>query len=65
VWQPFADAGMPAERLGEVQAALDRLVPLAQTIVLANLGEALRDAAGDLLGAEAERLTSAGGSDAT
>lgn len=56
VWRPFADAGMPAERLPEVQAALDQLVPLARTIVLAGLGDALRDAAGDLMGAEAERL---------
>ncbi|MGV3758167.1 MAG: MerR family transcriptional regulator [Actinomycetota bacterium] len=56
VWRPFADAGMPADRLADVQAALDRLAPLARQIVLANLGEALRTAAGELLGAEAERL---------
>lgn len=56
VWRPFADAGMPAERLPEVEGALAQLAPLARTIVLATLADALRDAAGDLLGAEAQRL---------
>ena len=41
VWQPFAEAGMPAERLPEVTAALQRLRPLAGTVVNAVLAQAM------------------------
>lgn len=58
VWRPFADAGMPADRLAEVTAALDRLAPLARAIVDANLRAALQQAAAGFLEAEAGRLQS-------
>ncbi len=44
VWQPFADAGMPAERLPDVTAALLRLRPLAEVAVKATLARAMQEA---------------------
>jgi DNA-binding transcriptional MerR regulator len=44
VWAPFAEAGMPAERLPEVTAALRRLRPLAAVAVQATLARAMEDA---------------------
>lgn len=41
VWQPFVEAGMPAERLPEVTAALRRLRPLAGVAVQAVLAQAM------------------------
>lgn len=56
VWQPFADAGMPAEQLPQVRAALDRLAPLARRIVEADLDDALRQAAERFVETQARRL---------
>lgn len=58
VWQPFVDAGMPAEQMPQVRAALDRLGPLARRIVQSDLDEALRNVAEQFLEAEARRLSS-------
>ncbi len=40
-WQPFAAAGMPAERVPEVTAALERMRPLAQATVEVVLAQAM------------------------
>jgi DNA-binding transcriptional MerR regulator len=58
VWRPFADAGMPDDQLADVTAAIDRLGPLARSIVDANLRAALQDAAAGFLDAEARRRRS-------
>lgn len=42
VWRPFAQAGMPADRLPAVTEALRRLRPLAQESVRAVLAEAMQ-----------------------
>ncbi|MDQ3571043.1 MAG: MerR family transcriptional regulator [Actinomycetota bacterium] len=44
VWQPFAEAGMPAERLPEVTESLRRLRPLAAIAVKAVLAQAMEEA---------------------
>lgn len=44
VWEPFADAGMPAERLPEVTDALRRIRPLAVAAVRATLAQAMEEA---------------------
>lgn len=41
VWQPFVEAGMPAERLPQVTDALRRMRPLAATSVHAMLAKAM------------------------
>lgn len=56
VWRPFADAGMPADQLPQVRAALDRLGPLARRIVQSNLDDALRQAAERFVESQARRL---------
>ena len=44
VWEPFAEAGMPAERLPEVTESLRRLRPLAAIAVKAVLAQAMEEA---------------------
>jgi DNA-binding transcriptional MerR regulator len=44
VWEPFAAAAMPAERLPEVTDALRRLRPLAAIAVKATLAQAMEEA---------------------
>lgn len=44
VWEPFAEAGMPPERLGEVTEALRRMRPLAAVAVQATLARAMEEA---------------------
>jgi len=44
VWEPFAAAGMPAERLPEVTDALQRLRPLAAIAVKSALARAMEEA---------------------
>ena len=41
VWQPFVDAGMPAEGLADVQATLERMQPLASESVSAAFAAAM------------------------
>ncbi|MDP8992916.1 MAG: MerR family transcriptional regulator [Actinomycetota bacterium] len=44
VWAPFAEAGMPADRLGQVTEALRRLRPLAAVAVKSVLAQAMEEA---------------------
>lgn len=55
LWRPFAEAGMPAERLPEVTAALGRLAPLADAVVSTTLQRALATIADRFLADEAAR----------
>jgi DNA-binding transcriptional MerR regulator len=56
LWEPFVEAGMPAERITEMIAALEKLGPLAEGVVVMSLRHALQDLAERFVGAEAERL---------
>lgn len=47
VWEPFVQAGFPAERLPEVTAALQRVRPLASASVVAELARAMERAVAD------------------
>jgi DNA-binding transcriptional MerR regulator len=53
VWRPFADAGMPAERLPEITRILDAVGPLARRVVQASLQRSLDEIAARLIVAEA------------
>lgn len=44
VWEPFAEAGMPAEQLSSVTDALRRIRPLAAVAVQATLAHAMEEA---------------------
>ena len=59
LWQSFAEAGLPAERVGEMTASLARLGPLAQAVVDAALRVSLQDAAQAFLDEQARRLANA------
>jgi hypothetical protein len=56
LWEPFAEAGMPAERITEMINALEKLRPLAEGVVVMSLRHALQDLAETFIRAEAERL---------
>ncbi|HEX6678794.1 MAG TPA: hypothetical protein VF486_27725 [Actinomycetes bacterium] len=60
LWRPFAAAGMPTERVGELTAALGRLGPLAEGVVVASLRLALQDAAAAFVAEQARVLDQAG-----
>jgi DNA-binding transcriptional MerR regulator len=45
LWQPFAEAGMPPERIEQLTATLERLGPLAEEVVAAALRHALQEQA--------------------
>jgi DNA-binding transcriptional MerR regulator len=45
LWQPFAEAGMPPERIRELTATLARLGPLAESVVALTLRHALQQQA--------------------
>ncbi len=47
VWEPFAAAGLPAERLAEVTEALQRVRPLATAAMEATLARAMEQAVAD------------------
>jgi DNA-binding transcriptional MerR regulator len=53
VWRPFAAAGMPAERLGEVTSIVERLGPLAERVVVDALRQSLAESAELLVAREA------------
>jgi DNA-binding transcriptional MerR regulator len=55
LWRPFADAGMPPDRLPEVTEALTRLAPLADAVVHTTLQRALAAVADRFLADEAAR----------
>ncbi len=59
LWASFAAAGLPAERVAEITAALAELGPLAQSIVEVTLRASLQDAAQAFLDEQAEALSAA------
>lgn len=56
LWQPFVDAGMPAEQASHVTESLERLSPLAEAIVTATLHQALAAVAARFLDRQAKAL---------
>src|SRR6266545_2291618 len=60
LWRPFVAAGMPPERIGELTAALGRLGPLAEGVVVASLRLALQDAASAFVAEQARVLDQTG-----
>lgn len=56
MWEPFAEAGMPAERVSEMIDALEKLGPLAEGVVVMSLRHAIQDIAETFVSAEADRL---------
>jgi DNA-binding transcriptional MerR regulator len=57
VWRPFADDGMPPERLPAITATLERLGPLAERVVQSSLEDSLAASAARLLAREAGQPT--------
>jgi DNA-binding transcriptional MerR regulator len=55
VWEPFVDDGQPDERWPEVQAAFERLRPLAADALLAMFQIAMTDRVDSAIGHELER----------
>lgn len=53
VWRPFADDGMPPDRLAAVTAILEQLAPLAERVVQGSLQDSLAASAERLLAREA------------
>jgi DNA-binding transcriptional MerR regulator len=53
VWRPFAAAGMPADRLGDVTSVVERLGPLAERVVVDALRQSLAESAELLVAREA------------
>lgn len=60
VWEPFVVAGMPAEGLPAVTAALARMRPLAATSVQATLARAMQRRVAESAAAQAQRLSDIG-----
>jgi DNA-binding transcriptional MerR regulator len=56
MWEPFVEAGMPAERVTEMINTLEKLGPLAENVVVMALRHALQEQAETFIRAEAERL---------
>ncbi|MBI2711063.1 MAG: MerR family transcriptional regulator [Actinobacteria bacterium] len=56
LWEPFAEEGMPAERVRSMVDTLERLGPLAEGVVIMALRHALQERAENFARAEAERL---------
>lgn len=57
VWEPFVEAGMPAEGLASVTAALARMRPLAATSVQATLAQAMQRRVAESAATQAQRLS--------
>ena len=55
LWRPFAAAGMPPERIGQLTATLERLGPLAETVVTLALRQALQQRAAAFIAEQAGR----------
>jgi DNA-binding transcriptional MerR regulator len=55
LWQPFAEAGMPPERIGQLTATLERLGPLAESVVALTLRHALQQQAAAFLAKQAAK----------
>jgi DNA-binding transcriptional MerR regulator len=60
MWQPFAEAGLPADQVRPLTESLQRLSTLAESVVEASLRDALRRKASEFLGEQASRLDEAG-----
>ena len=58
VWAPFEAAGQPPERWDDVQAALERMHPLAAESVIAIFGLAMHDAVEREFGRQVQRIWS-------
>jgi DNA-binding transcriptional MerR regulator len=56
LWAPFVESGMPAERIASLVSALETLGPLAESVVVTALRQALQDRAEAFIRAETERL---------
>lgn len=56
VWEPFVAAGLPADRLPEVTAALRKVRPVAATAVLAVLARAMEEAVATSTAEQAARF---------
>jgi DNA-binding transcriptional MerR regulator len=59
LWQPFVDDGLPAARAPDLAASLERLAPLAESIVTATLRQALALVAARFLDRQAKALAEA------
>jgi DNA-binding transcriptional MerR regulator len=59
IWRPFVEGGRPDDQLAKVNAALDRLGPLADQVVHAALDLALASTAARFVADEAKRGTTA------
>ncbi len=55
LWRPFAEAGMPPEQIGQLTATLERLGPLAESVVALTLRHALQQQAAALLAKQAAK----------
>jgi DNA-binding transcriptional MerR regulator len=64
VWEPFVQAGFPADRLSEVTAALQRVRPVTATAVLSVLARAMEEAVAASTARQAARFFSPGAQDA-
>ena len=61
VWEPFVDAGMPAERVAEVTAALQRAMPTASMAMDAALAFAMERAVAESAARQMARFLPGGG----
>jgi DNA-binding transcriptional MerR regulator len=59
-WKDYVDAGMPPERLPELQALIEQLQPLASQAVVAGFQQAMTHAASTAMTREAAALADAG-----
>jgi DNA-binding transcriptional MerR regulator len=57
IWKPFAQADMPAERWPEIEAAVERLAPIASEAVMTIFGRRLGDRLEDAFGEIARRVS--------
>jgi len=55
LWQPFAEAGMPPEQIGQLTATLERLGPLAESVVALTLRHALQQQAAAFIAKQAAK----------
>jgi DNA-binding transcriptional MerR regulator len=55
LWQPFAEAGMPPEQIGQLTTTLERLGPLAESVVALTLRHALQQQATAFIAKQATR----------
>jgi hypothetical protein len=60
MWNPFVEAGLPADQVRPLTESLQRLSALAEDVMEVTLRDALRRKAGDFLAEQASRLDEAG-----